>query len=100
MLLCHLFAFQASEIHPHPNYTLSHYHFSLPKFDIALVRLARPARLSRSVRLACLPSRIDEPPAGSLCSVSGWGHLVHQQGPSPSLLHHAEVPLVNFRYYK
>ncbi|KAJ8667162.1 hypothetical protein QAD02_008824 [Eretmocerus hayati] len=73
--------------------------------DIALMKLARPAPLSRVVRTICLPAESDETIEGGFvsgaagnkrqpqCVTSGWG----RSGPSPSLssaLLEANVPLL------
>ncbi|OXU17207.1 hypothetical protein TSAR_005291 [Trichomalopsis sarcophagae] len=61
--------------------------------DIALMKLARPAPLSKVVRTICLPTEDEEPRAGLQCVTSGWG----RSGPSPSLssaLLEANVPLL------
>ena len=88
---------QAHSIHPHPSYNLSLRFMLAPEHDLAMVRLLKPAQLSSSVRPACLPATLQDPPAGTLCTVSGWGHLMFKHGPSPSLLHHTDVPLVSYR---
>lgn len=41
--------------------------------DVALLKLAAPARLSAAVAPVCLPSAETSFPAGSLCTVTGWG---------------------------
>lgn len=69
----------------------------MPEYDIALVKLRYPARLTSSVQPACLPSTNSDPPVGTMCHISGWGHLNYNQGPSPTVLHHTVVPLVNYR---
>lgn len=59
----------------------------------ALMKLARPAPLSKVVRTICLPSP-EEDFAEGQCVTSGWGRY----GPSPALstaLLEANVPLLN-----
>ncbi|CAI8056997.1 Transmembrane protease serine 3 [Geodia barretti] len=73
-----------------------HYPWQAPEYDIALVKLRYPAILNTAVRPACLPVVNSDPPVGTICYVSGWGHLDYDQGPSPSILHHTLVPLVNY----
>ena len=41
--------------------------------DVALLKLAAPARLSAAVAPVCLPSADTSFPTGSLCAVTGWG---------------------------
>uniref|UniRef100_A0A8D0NLT6 chymotrypsin n=1 Tax=Sus scrofa TaxID=9823 RepID=A0A8D0NLT6_PIG len=41
--------------------------------DITLLKLATPARFSRTVSAVCLPSASDDFPAGTLCATTGWG---------------------------
>lgn len=41
--------------------------------DVALLKLAAPARLSAAVAPVCLPSADTSFPTGSLCTVTGWG---------------------------
>lgn len=40
-------------------------------YDIAIVKLARPATLGKYVLTACLPAANDEPPVGSDCYITG-----------------------------
>jgi hypothetical protein len=64
------------------------------EFDVAaLMKLARPAPLSKLVRTICLPESGEQPRAGLQCVTSGWG----RSGPSPALstaLLEANVPLL------
>ncbi|CAB0036559.1 unnamed protein product [Trichogramma brassicae] len=62
--------------------------------DIALMKLARRAPLSKVVRTICLPEAEEEPMTGQRCVTSGWG----RSGPSPALssaLLEAQVPLLD-----
>lgn len=43
------------------------------KNDIALVKLATPARLSARVSPVCLPEATDDFPGGMTCVTTGWG---------------------------
>ena len=67
------------------------------QYDIALLRLKQPVRLSDSVQPVCVPPRSQEPQEGTLCTVTGWGHLEFEGDWSPEVLHKAEVPLVSYR---
>ena len=81
----------------HPSYSPPEYSSS-KEHDIALLKLLHPVKLSTHAGLACLPPEFSEPPVGTLCTVTGWGHLEHRAGWSPELLHMAQVPLVSYRY--
>ena len=71
---------------------------SSAKYDVALIQLARPARMTDSVRLVCVAEKArEEPPEDTMCVVSGWGHLEYLGGVSPELLRHVDVPLVSRR---
>lgn len=41
--------------------------------DITLLKLATPARFSKTVSAVCLPDADADFPAGSLCATTGWG---------------------------
>ncbi|XP_029065778.1 chymotrypsinogen 2 isoform X2 [Monodon monoceros] len=45
--------------------------------DITLLKLATPARFSKTVSAVCLPSANDDFPAGTLCATTGWGLTKH-----------------------
>lgn len=64
--------------------------------DIALVKLAQPVGLTHHTGFICLPDA--DPPMGTLCTVTGWGHLQYGAGISPHVLYSAQVPLVSRRY--
>lgn len=69
-----------SRLIPHPRYEArSHLH------DIMLVRLARPARLSRQVRPVALPTQC--PHQGEPCVVSGWGLVSNSKPDTPGSPH-------------
>ncbi|XP_014674731.1 PREDICTED: serine protease 30-like [Priapulus caudatus] len=59
--------------------------------DVALLRLASPARRSPPV---CLPARRLTLPTGTPCVVLGWGKEHERRPEAASVLHEAEVPLV------
>ena len=64
--MCQLFT--PASIHTHQQF---YFH---PDHDVALLRLSRPVRLSKSVSPACLPTVQENlPPPGTPCHVLGWG---------------------------
>ena len=63
-------------------------------FDIALIRLDRPAIVQDGVGLVCLPDDNISFLPGSECWITGWGTL-KPGGPSPDELQQAKVPLVS-----
>ena len=77
----------------HPGYS-----GSSQEHDIALLKLLHPVKLTSDVGIGCLPPDYSDPPEGTLCTVTGWGHLEHKAGWSPELLHMAQVPLVSYGY--
>ncbi|XP_015596241.1 chymotrypsin-like elastase family member 2A isoform X2 [Cephus cinctus] len=75
-----------------------HERFNNYVHDIALMKLSRPAPLSKVVRIICLPES-KEKFTDAQCVASGWG----RSGPSPSLssaLLEASVPLLNLEECK
>lgn len=62
--------------------------------DIALLRLSEPARLGPRVRTVDLVASTADPAiqAGRRATITGWGMV--DDGSFPSLLHQAEVPIV------
>eukprot|EP00795_Rhopilema_esculentum_P004718 gene4718-21013_t len=62
--------------------------------DIALMKLDRPALLTKEVGLVCLPNQDDRVPTGKNCIVSGWGDL-YGGGPTPTKLQEATLPVVS-----
>merc|ERR1719167_716142 len=73
-----------------------HTSFNKPKFmsyDIALIKLARPAILNKAVGLACLPSNaVFGLVPGKRCWITGWGTL-SSGGPSANVLMQTSVPI-------
>ncbi|XP_076230898.1 chymotrypsinogen A [Calliopsis andreniformis] len=70
-----------------------HERFNNYMHDIALMKLARPAPLSKVVRTICLPDP-EEELAKSHCVASGWGRYGPTQALSSGLLE-ASVPLLD-----
>lgn len=67
--------------------------FSRAKYFSALMKLARPAPLSKVVRTICLPEP-EEELANGQCVASGWGRYGPTQSLSAALLE-ASVPLLD-----
>ncbi|XP_020608503.1 anionic trypsin-like isoform X2 [Orbicella faveolata] len=82
--------FTASKVIMHPAYHkpigMSH--------DIALLKLDRPAVLTRFVNLACLPQAVAAPVEGKKCWITGWGRTSSVGGSSGKVLQQASVPIV------
>ncbi|XP_076382110.1 chymotrypsin-like elastase family member 2A [Megalopta genalis] len=70
-----------------------HERFNNYVHDIALMKLARPAPLSKVVRTICLPEP-EEKLANGYCVASGWGRYGPSQSLSTALLE-ASVPLLD-----
>ncbi|KAM5297231.1 chymotrypsinogen 2 [Glossophaga mutica] len=76
--------------------------FKNPKFnmftinnDITLLKLATPARFSRTVSAVCLPDKADDFAAGTLCATTGWGLTKHSNANTPDKLQQAALPLLS-----
>ncbi|XP_026975715.1 chymotrypsinogen B-like [Sagmatias obliquidens] len=63
--------------------------------DIALLKLATPVSLSRTVSAVCLPSANASFPAGSLCTTTGWGKTRYNALKTPDKLQQATLPIVS-----
>ncbi|KAI4572025.1 hypothetical protein MJG53_014131 [Ovis ammon polii x Ovis aries] len=63
--------------------------------DVALLKLAAPARLSAAVAPVCLPSTDTSFPAGSLCTVTGWGKTRYNAFDTPDKLQQATLPILS-----
>ncbi|KAB0383893.1 hypothetical protein FD755_005810 [Muntiacus reevesi] len=63
--------------------------------DVALLKLAAPARLSAAVAPVCLPSADASFPAGSLCTVTGWGKTRYNTFDTPDKLQQATLPILS-----
>ncbi|XP_048211076.1 chymotrypsinogen B-like [Perognathus longimembris pacificus] len=76
--------------------------FKNPKFnlltvrdDIALLKLATPARFSDAVSAVCLPRADADFPAGTECVTTGWGKTAHSASKTPERLQQATLPLLS-----
>ncbi|XP_073652883.1 chymotrypsinogen B [Tursiops truncatus] len=63
--------------------------------DIALLKLATPMSLSRTVSAVCLPSANASFPAGSLCTTTGWGKTRYNALKTPDKLQQATLPILS-----
>jgi len=71
----------------HPKYDPRHLNN-----DIALMKLAKPAKLGKYVKRACLPTKAME--VGSNCFITGWGKM-HHPGSMVRFLQQAILPVVS-----
>ncbi|XP_014367027.2 uncharacterized protein LOC106717643 isoform X1 [Papilio machaon] len=62
--------------------------------DIALLRVDR-LQLHARLRPACLPPARAPPPAGTHCSVVGWGQLYEHERVFPDTLQEVELPVIS-----
>ncbi|XP_072315776.1 enteropeptidase [Eucyclogobius newberryi] len=65
----------------------------IKRADMALMQLQEPISFSDHVQPICLPELGQDPPPGTVCSISGWGRLT-SGGSLPDVLQEAQVPLV------
>ncbi|XP_067853919.1 chymotrypsinogen B-like [Heptranchias perlo] len=63
--------------------------------DVALLKLASPAKLTARVLPVCLPTATDDFPPGLLCETTGWGLTNPNALLLPVKLHQAELPIVS-----
>ncbi len=69
---------------------------SEPRYDVAMIRLARDVTLAPSISPICLPAPGIEPPPGTEATVVGWGRLGRLDGePHSNVLQAATVPLLS-----
>ena len=88
LVLC--FPPAVSEICMHPEYE-----HSIFNNDIALLRMASPLPgYNETMIPICLPTASSHFPAGTNCSVTGWGRT-HQSGWSSRKLRVARVPIID-----
>lgn len=83
---------RAQKIKATQSFRHPHYSTQTHENDIMLVRLDSPARMSSRVKAAKLPTRCE--PAGTSCSISGWGTTTSPQVTFPAELMCADVNLV------
>ena len=61
--------------------------------DVALLKLAKPAKLNKVVDVACLPDSHHYLSENKTCWITGWGTTAFE-GSTPNQLQEASVPLV------
>ncbi|KAK7805249.1 hypothetical protein U0070_001149, partial [Myodes glareolus] len=80
---------QVNRILPHPKFDPQTFHN-----DLALVQLWTPVSPEGPARPICLPQGSREPPAGTPCTIAGWGALF-EDGPESEVVREARVPLLS-----
>ncbi|XP_078497468.1 chymotrypsinogen B-like [Lissotriton helveticus] len=78
-----------AEVFTHPDWDPA-----TKEFDMALVKLARPAGFSKTIKPACLPVDGEVYTGQELCVTTGWGMTRGNSLSSPNKLQQAVVPLV------
>ena len=76
---------------------ITHEHFSKPlavSNDIALLILAKPAKLGKGVKLACLPDLNHNLVENKTCWTTGWGSQLEDNGPLSEILMEASLPIL------
>ncbi|XP_048581562.1 tryptase isoform X2 [Nematostella vectensis] len=63
-------------------------------YDIALLKLRKPAELNKFINLVCLPHGMQIPAEHTKCWITGWGRL-SPGGWAPINLRQASVPIVS-----
>ncbi|XP_072113200.1 LOW QUALITY PROTEIN: hepatocyte growth factor activator [Mobula birostris] len=67
--------------------------------DIALIKLKKVSKQcafkSHYVQPLCLPSENDFFPAGSMCQVTGWGHMKEDASEYAKTLQEASIPIIS-----
>ncbi|XP_011447066.3 transmembrane protease serine 3 isoform X2 [Magallana gigas] len=83
--------FNATELFIHPLYTKSSH-----DFDIALIKLNRPADTSTDyVKSICLPLASEPPFHNDFCYVAGWGNTGSSGASKTAILQEAKMPLLD-----
>lgn len=62
--------------------------------DIALIKLDRPATLTKQVGIACLPEANRDVDLNASCYISGWGKM-NADGTTVNVLQDAKLPIVS-----
>jgi len=81
--------FEIDQLILHPKYDAD-----TQDFDLALIKLKKPAFLNARVQPACLPGGKTSFPIGKKCWITGWG-LLEEYGNGAAILQQAQVPLID-----
>lgn len=81
---------KVSKIIGHP-----HYESATITNDACLLKLAEPLEWTEFVQPIALPAPMQETPAGTMCTVTGWGTLSEGGFGLPNVLHKVSVPVVS-----
>ncbi|XP_029794544.1 enteropeptidase [Suricata suricatta] len=71
-----------------------HYNKRIKDSDIAMMHLDFKVNYTDYIQPICLPEENQVFPPGRICSIAGWGRLIHQ-GPTANILQEANVPLLS-----
>jgi len=75
-----------------------HPEYDIPKgstsHDIAIVKLSRPIKFSRTIQPACLPTQNETLPDGTNGIVAGWGKI-RETGSATEMLNQVVVPTIS-----
>ncbi|XP_012868093.1 PREDICTED: serine protease 53-like [Dipodomys ordii] len=78
-----------AEVFPNENYFIS------GTYDIALLKLATPARFTDTVSAVCLACNEADFPPGTPCVITGWGQTQYDDHQRAPTLQQAVLPLVS-----
>ncbi|XP_013380026.1 tryptase alpha/beta-1 [Lingula anatina] len=74
-------------------YTPQRKHNGMFDYDIALLKLKKPVKLTYYVNVACLPSKLDVFPPGMMCSAAGWGFIKESDEKISAVVRHVQLPV-------
>ena len=83
----------AEKIFIHPSYIPVLHENMTGDYDIALIKLSRPAMFYKRVHAVCLPTADTNFTVGQSCYVTGWGKT-RENGTYSKVLREVQVPLV------
>ncbi|XP_019908516.1 granzyme A-like isoform X1 [Esox lucius] len=63
--------------------------------DIMLLKLDKKIKISKAVNVLPLPDSVDDVPAGTVCSVSGWGSIKNNAKAMSNVLKSANVTVID-----